>query len=62
MGAAGGRLRGLTRVGDQLFVADTNNHRVLVRDLVTETTTVVSLQGLKAPLLSGASVEPRERP
>jgi len=46
--------RGLSRAGDLLFVADTNNHRVVVRDTAAGTTDVMSLNGLKAPALTGA--------
>ncbi len=47
--------RGLSRAGEQVFVADTNNHRILVRGLGTGMTETWSLGGLKPPQLSGVS-------
>jgi thiol-disulfide isomerase/thioredoxin len=47
--------RGISVYGDQLYIVDTNNHRLLVHDLDAEVTEVVSLRGLRAPLLSGVA-------
>jgi len=40
---------GLTSLGTQLFVADTNNHAIRVADLLARTVATLQLQGLGAP-------------
>jgi hypothetical protein len=47
--------RGLSRLGDILYVTDTNHHRVLSHDLATGTTTELDLGSLAPPALFGAS-------
>ncbi len=43
---------GLTVAGDTLFVADTNNHRILAVNLASKSTTEFQIAGLEPPKLS----------
>jgi DNA-binding beta-propeller fold protein YncE len=45
---------GISRAGDKLYVADTNNHAVRVIDLKTKQTATLKLQGLQPPISSAA--------
>ena len=47
--AAVNQPQGLARKGDRLYIADTNNHRVLEHDLGTTETVVFDIVGLTAP-------------
>ncbi len=40
---------GLAIVGNQMFIADTNNHRIVVADLMTKALTPFVVQGLEPP-------------
>ena len=40
---------GVTVAGNSLYIADTNNHRILVTDLATKATRELVIEGLKAP-------------
>ncbi len=40
---------GVSVAGNQLFIADTNNHRILVSDLTTKETKVLEIPGLTPP-------------
>src|SRR5262249_1082687 len=46
---------GLAVAGDQLFVADTNNHAVRVIDLKTKETKTLQIKGLQPPALEPAA-------
>lgn len=48
---------GLTIVGDTLFVADTNNHRILKVDLKTKVATEFTISGLTPPAEAEETVE-----
>lgn len=43
---------GLSRLGDTVLIADTNNQRVLRHDLATGETSVVTIEGLDKPVVS----------
>lgn len=47
---------GLSCVGDEVFIADTNNHRVIRADLRTEQWTEVEFVGLRPPALERVTV------
>lgn len=40
---------GLTIVGEELIIADTNNHRLLAANLKTRATRILAIEGLQAP-------------
>ncbi len=46
--------RGLSRRGDDVFISDTNNHRILRHNLATDITVEFVLSELQPPALSGA--------
>ena len=48
---------GISRAGDKLYVADTNNHAVRVIDLKTKQTATLKIKGLQPPVSPAAETE-----